>query len=250
MLGSHGAMTQAVSPQEGIEIRRFDSVTAGVIVQIAQTTEVRAKNLPVTEDKKPSIPDTAQQEAALLASREEAKRAALSPSTLSWGRWANVSMPGDTNPAPLIQNPDYTRLVMSDGIHALFGPKGSQWSGAGAREGLFDFTLRDSKVYVRDAAGSISTGSLASGTLSIDLAASSFKTQLTGSHQQVQGPIEVNAKGYILDDGTFRSSLVSPANLTGVMANGGREAAYAFSQLVTLTGGANAHFAGLTRWGR
>ena len=93
-------------------------------------------------------------------------------------------------------------------------------------------------------------GSLARGVLTIDLAASSFKTQLTGSHKDVQGPIEVTAKGYVLDDGTFRSSLISSASVTGVMANSGREAAFAFNRPVTLMSGASASFAGLTRWGR
>lgn len=259
MLLPHTAMTQTTNQQEGIDVRRFDSVTTGVIGQIVQTTEARAKSqtttsdkiltpVDITPDKMPAPVDTAQQEAALLASREEAKRAALNPSILTWGRWANVSTLGDKDPVAVIQNPDYTRLVISDGIHALFGPQGSRWSGA--REGLFDFTLRDAKVYVKDPAGVISMGTVSTGTLTIDLAAASFKTQLVGAHQQVQGPIEVNAKGYVLDDGSFRSSLVSPANLTGVMANGGREAAYAFNRPVTLVGGSNGSFAGLTRWGR
>lgn len=248
LLVPHAAMTQAASQQEGLEISRFESVTAVVIGQIVQTNEVRAKSQSIVDDKAPSVVDEAQREAALQASREEAKRAALSPSVLTWGRWTKLAVPGDLDPVPFVQTPDYTRLVMSDGVHVLFGPQGSRWSGA--REGLFDFTLRDSKVYVKDSTGAMSMGSLARGVLTIDLAAASFKTQLTGSHKDVQGPIEVTAKGYVLDDGTFRSSLISSASVTGVMANSGREAAFAFNRPVTLMSGASASFAGLTRWGR
>ena len=216
---SNTATNQPVFRREDLDIRQLESFSASLISQIALTTE-----------------------------REKSKSDQLSPSTLTWGRWANTLVLGDGDPAPIIRNPEYSRLVISDGVHALFGSQGSRWSGA--REGLFDFKLRDAKVYLNDATGFLSMGTVTSGSLTIDLAAGRFETKLIGTHQQFQGAIEVNAKGSMTEGGIFYSSASSAARVTGVLANEGREAAYSFNRPVTLVGGVNANFSGLTRWGR
>lgn len=225
---------------ESVEKGQVLAVATKAIDQIVMSADLEARKQRALEDTRKS--------AEILNKADVAKLAALSPSILSWGRWSQQTVAGDIDPAQWVPNPDYSKLVMSDGVHALFGPAGSRWSGA--REGLFEFSLRDAKVYLRESGGMMSMGTVSDGKLTVDLAAASFKTQITGLHQQVMDPIVVKAEGYMRDDGSFRSSLISAANVTGVLANGGREAAYAFSQSVSTISGGSASFAGLTRWGR
>ena len=235
-----GVMAQPVS-FEGMEKVQGLSTASKAIDQIAQTVDLEAKRQNALEESR--------RDAAISAGAEGAARlATLSPSVLSWGRWSQQAVPGDIEPSKWVQTPDFSTLVMSDGVYALFGPIGSRWSGG--REGLLDFSLRDARVYLRDASGTMSMGSVVEGKLSIDLASSSFKTQMIGNHQQLSNPVSIKAEGYLRDDGSFRSSAISAASVVGVMVNGGQEAAYAVSQSVNTSSGSAASFAGLTRWGR
>ena len=241
----------AVTNQDSIHMSRSQELAAKVISSIAQTTELDAAKRVQSSDEiqRASVlaSEEAQRASALVA--EEAKRAALSPSVLSWGRWGQAVLPGDANPPQsLPQNPNFSTIVLSDGIYVLSGPQNARWSPA--REGLYEYVLRDSKAYLRDAHGALSAGQISNGSLSIDLASASFQSRLTGTHPQVSGPIEVSAKGYLQDDGVFRSSLISEAAVTGVLVAQGREAAYVFKQNVNSLTGSSAEFAGLTRWGR
>jgi hypothetical protein len=210
------------------------------IDQIVQSVDLEVKKQLALEDNRRS--------SAISSSAELTKVSPLSPSVLSWGRWSQQVVTGDSEPSQWVQTPDFSKLVISDGVFTLFGPVGTRWTGG--REGLFEFELRDARVYLRDSGGAILMGSVSDGKLSLDLASSSFKTQMVGTHGQLANPVTVKAEGYVRDDGTFRSSAISSASLVGVMANGGKEAAYSFSMPVSTASGSGASFGGLTRWGR
>lgn len=232
------SQTVGAANQDGIYLSRSQEIAAKFIDKATQTAD---------NDIKRQVSAEEAQRAAFVAA-EEAKRAALSPSVLAWGRWAALSIPGDRDPVPQLQNPDFSKIVLSDGIYVLSGPQNTRWQNA--REGLYDYVFRDAKVYLKQANGEVSAGQISAGTLSIDLSSAVFQTKLTGTHQQVPGQIEVSGKGYLRDDGLFRSSVLSAATITGVMVNQGREAAYMFNQNVNTLSGAPAEFAGMTRWGR
>jgi len=173
----------------------------------------------------------------------------LPASTLVWGRWSTEPIGGETNPAPIITKPEYSRMLVSDGINAIFGPADAR--SIVPREGKFDFVLRDARASLMTAEGP-TAGRVLSGVLSIDFADGFFTTLLRASHDQVDGIILVQGFGPVQRDGLFQSFNPSAqdANIVGVTADAGKEAVYVFSKPVSTRGGTSSSFFGLSRWGR
>lgn len=241
--------TVSAVSQDSLYASRSQTIANKVIDKATQTADLDLKrHISAEEAQRAGLIAAEEALRAGLIAAEEARRAALSPSVLAWGRWAVLSLPGEKDPAPQIQNPDFSKIMLSDGVYLLSGPQNTRWQPV--REGLYEYVLRDSKVYLKETGGAISAGQVSAGSLSIDLASAIFQTRLSGTHQLVPGQIEVSGKGYLRDDGLFRSSVLSAASVTGVMVNQGREAAYMFSQTVNTQSGAAAEFAGMARWGR
>lgn len=175
--------------------------------------------------------------------------ASLPPSSLQWGRWAASPIPGETHPAPIIERADYTRMLVSDGVNAIFGPADAR--SVVPKEGQFQFVLRDARAALMTESGP-SAGRIHGGSLGIDFAEGSFHTALRGSHDAVDGTILITAQGPLRADGLFRavSSGAEDPQLVGVVANAGKEAVYVFSTPVKTRSGSSSSFFGLTRWGR
>ena len=167
----------------------------------------------------------------------------LTPSSLEWGRWALVPIPGETNPAPIIERADYTRLLVSDGVNAIFGPADAR--SVTPKEGVFDFTLRDFRVALMSDSGPTS-GSIEAGMLNIDFAKGWFKSTLRANHADVAGAIVIDAQGPLRNDGLFRAAAIGPQDteLVGVIANAGKEAVYGFSTPVKTRSGSSSNFLG------
>ena len=173
----------------------------------------------------------------------------LPASTLEWGRWASAPIPGESDPAPIIERADYTRMLVSDGVNAIFGPSDAR--AVTPKEGQFQFVLRDARAALMTDAGP-TAGRIQGGTLGIDFAEGSFQTSLRGSHEAVDGTIVLTAQGPLRSDGLFRavSNDALDPQVVGVVANAGKEAVYVFSTPVKTRGGSSTSFFGLTRWGR
>ena len=173
----------------------------------------------------------------------------LPPSSLAWGRWALDPIPGETNPAPIITKPEYSRMLVSDGVNAIFGPADAR--SIVPRMGQFDFVLRDARASLMGPEGP-TAGRVHSGQLSIDFSEGSFSTFLRASHDAVDGMILVQGSGPLRGDGLFQTLNPSAqdANIVGVVANAGKEAVYVFSKPVTTRSGSPGSFFGLSRWGR
>ena len=173
----------------------------------------------------------------------------LSPSELIWGRWSKEPVVGDPSPAPIIENPAFSRMIVSDGINALFGSESSRSNLP--REGRLDFTFRDGKVSLQSE-GTLTAGNLIGGRLQVDFSDGSFSTMLVGTHRDIANPVVVYGAGSMRSDGLFRSILGvnGNADIVGVVVSEGKEAAYVFSRPVSTKSGATSIFLGLSRWGR
>jgi len=236
-------------------LNRFRTVDASQAAYIATPGTLIAGDVNFTLGSSPMQPvsdafgDARSQQVSEAYAKVVNPGASLPPSSLVWGRWAIEPILGESNPAPVIVNPEYSKMLVSDGVNAIFGPSDAR--SIVPREGKFDFVLRDARAALMTPSGP-TAGLVHSGQLSIDFALGFFSTRLRASHDAIDGMISVEGYGPLHRDGLFQS-VNQPAtgtNIVGVVANAGKEAVYVFSKPVTTRSGTASNFFGLSRWGR
>jgi hypothetical protein len=159
---------------------------------------------------------------------------------LHWGRWAAFAQGAGSPSVVSLLGPD-REVSVGNEVFGLVRPVSPVTL---PEQGAFNFQLAGSEAYTLSA-GILQAASVTSGSLNIDFSQRSFGTSLAVTHgqgaEQLQASGKVQFQGYLVAD-----PAKSNMNMSGILGNGGHEAAYVFDK--SLAAGGN--LLGAVRWVR
>jgi len=169
----------------------------------------------------------------------------VTPKTLTWGRWAANTAPGDALTVPFMEALQGNMVTVGDGYYFLFRRESNVPNLLATASGVTAFSLQGSAASYKDLSGNLSTARVDGGALSIDFTHNTFNTQLSVSAQAV-GTQPIAFSGSIdPSTGIFLSSVNTSDNrVAGAVSLDTRQAGYLFSKPV----GTGA-LVGATLWG-
>lgn len=180
------------------------------------------------------------------AKNPEAVLDVVKPSrSLTWGRWARNTMPGDSLTVPFAEAMEGKRVTVGDGYYFLFRDEGVPHL-LQSMSGVTHFRLQGGAAQYRAVSNEVSAATVEGGTLGIDFTRNTFTTQLSvgvpGSGSQ-----SVAASGAIdRNTGIFLSSRDNKdTRVAGAVSLDANQAGYLFTKAI---GGAA--ISGATLWSR
>ncbi|MBC3806256.1 FecR domain-containing protein [Undibacterium seohonense] len=169
----------------------------------------------------------------------EVKPEPVIPAKIWWGRWQAIAGGDGSTYNPAIA-PD-RETSMSNVVFGLFREKGDVVLPSA---GVAQFKLAESEVYLRGADQTLTAGTVAKPSLTIDFGNRTFDTSLTVNVSGVNST-EIHSAGKISFQGLFLSEVNSPDTLVaGTLSKNSDQAGYLFQR--GLAGGAM--IIGATRW--
>lgn len=166
------------------------------------------------------------------------------PSSLTWGRWAGNSVPGDNLTVPFAQALSGGQVTVGDDYYVLIR-KENVANLLSSANGVADFRLQRGVASYREWSNAVSAATIDGGSLSIDFGRNTFSTSLAVT-SPVVGAQAVAATGSIdRSSGIFRSGIGQNARVAGAVSLDVSQAGYFFSKTV-----GNGALSGATLWSR